>query len=363
MPSTFSPNLQLELQATGENASSWGTKANADFSQIDLSAGGNLSISVAGNSNVTLTTSQAQAFNHTLTGALTGNIQYAFIAGAGRFVVIDNQTTGNFTVTVLASGGAGVVAPQGLRSLIYLNPGSNAAQMLFNYISSLSPTQITFTGNAVSAAAWTTNGIRAKLTGATYTDTTSSGTVAEICVDAFKAATVAASSATTATDLVGTRFENPVAGTNVTGTNVWAVKADSLKVGGNFQLGSGSAISTLTQFQTWTPTDQSGASLTFTVNDARYARIGNIVIVTFDIVYPTTASGAAAKISLPVAPGAGAISSGAILTSSNSGYSMIAYLNGTAGAFFNVQNAEAAGAQSNATLSGKEIIGTLIYST
>lgn len=47
---------------------------------------------------------------------------------------------------------------------------------------------------------------------------------------------------------------------------------------------------------TWTPTDGSGAGLTFTVSFAKYTRIGRQVSFTASITYPTTASGASAAI-------------------------------------------------------------------
>jgi hypothetical protein len=51
----------------------------------------------------------------------------------------------------------------------------------------------------------------------------------------------------------------------------------------------------------WTPTDQSGASLSFTAVSAQYTQIGNMVFAYGTLTYPTTADGSAAKISLPVA--------------------------------------------------------------
>ena len=47
---------------------------------------------------------------------------------------------------------------------------------------------------------------------------------------------------------------------------------------------------------TWTPTDASGASLTFTSVNATYTKIGNQVIARFVLVYPSTASGATSLI-------------------------------------------------------------------
>ena len=51
---------------------------------------------------------------------------------------------------------------------------------------------------------------------------------------------------------------------------------------------------------TWTPTDQSGATLTLTVNSARYCTTGKLAMFQAEVVYPTTASAAQASLSLPV---------------------------------------------------------------
>lgn len=48
---------------------------------------------------------------------------------------------------------------------------------------------------------------------------------------------------------------------------------------------------------TWTPTDNSGAGLTITVQSARYTKIGRMVYVIAYIVYPATANASAAALS------------------------------------------------------------------
>jgi hypothetical protein len=82
-----------------------------------------------------------------------------------------------------------------------------------------------------SVAAWTTNGVRLKGISGTLTDTTSSGTVAAAYTNKLGGNTIAASSATTFTDYMSLYASEPVAGTNVTFTNKWALGADSLRVG------------------------------------------------------------------------------------------------------------------------------------
>jgi len=57
---------------------------------------------------------------------------------------------------------------------------------------------------------------------------------------------------------------------------------------------------------TWTPTDNSSASLSFNVNSANYVRIGDLVLIAMYITYPTTSSTVTAGITgLPYAVGNG----------------------------------------------------------
>lgn len=47
---------------------------------------------------------------------------------------------------------------------------------------------------------------------------------------------------------------------------------------------------------TWTPTDASGAGLTFTNDGAYYVKVGSLVVATFAVIYPATVSTAGASI-------------------------------------------------------------------
>lgn len=107
-------NKLYPLQVTGTNVNTWGTILNNSiFSIIDANLGATLVINVGGNTNINLTSAQAQNLIHDLTGVLTGNIQYIFPA-LGGFYTINNQTTGAFTVTVaVVGGGPTIVATQG----------------------------------------------------------------------------------------------------------------------------------------------------------------------------------------------------------------------------------------------------------
>lgn len=78
---------------------------------------GRLSKSVAGGSNVTLTSGEASNLFIELTGTLTANINVIVPATARSFFFY-NATSGAYTITVKTSGGTGVVVPQGGRLLI-----------------------------------------------------------------------------------------------------------------------------------------------------------------------------------------------------------------------------------------------------
>lgn len=88
-------------------------------------------------------------------------------------------------------------------------------------------------GTNMSVPAWGTSGVISTLAGATFTDTTSSGTVASAVGHSFGRPTIAANSATTITDASTIYIGNPPAvSTNVTITNTWAQWIDN----GNFRL-------------------------------------------------------------------------------------------------------------------------------
>ena len=82
-----------------------------------------LSKSVAGNSDVTLTTTAKTADEqrnavHEFTGALTGNIS-VIVSTANQVYRIYNNTSGSYTLTVKVSGQTGVLVPQGEKMVLY----------------------------------------------------------------------------------------------------------------------------------------------------------------------------------------------------------------------------------------------------
>ena len=124
MSSTYTPNFKIEMPARGDYPNDWDIPVNFDWSVIDSCLGGVATIDMSGGSVAIATptpgtVSGNQYVKFTLTGALSGNVTLTFPA-VGGFYVVDNQTSGAHTVTVLtaAAGSTGVVVTQGVRSAL-----------------------------------------------------------------------------------------------------------------------------------------------------------------------------------------------------------------------------------------------------
>ena len=117
MPSTPDSILRLELQATGENATTWGAKTNNNLELLGQAIAGAANVNVGGSGNYTLvasnyTTDEARAATLVLTGTLSGNRDVIVPSSPKHYTVL-NQTSGAFTLTIRQSAGTGVVIPQG----------------------------------------------------------------------------------------------------------------------------------------------------------------------------------------------------------------------------------------------------------
>ncbi len=73
---------------------------------------------VAGSSNVTLTAAEATNTIIKLIGELTGNIN-VIIPSSLKLYIFDNETTGNFSLTIKTASGTGYLLPQAHRQIIY----------------------------------------------------------------------------------------------------------------------------------------------------------------------------------------------------------------------------------------------------
>ena len=125
---TYTPNLGLPEPTVGDDTNAWGGLLNAATTLTDTALGGTASINMAGNANVTATSTQAQNLILALTGTLTGNVSL-FLPNAGRFFIIYNGTSGPYTVTVAttAMSSTGTSVQQGQSQLVYASGGNVAA--------------------------------------------------------------------------------------------------------------------------------------------------------------------------------------------------------------------------------------------
>jgi len=106
---------------------------------------------------------------------------------------------------------------------------------------------------------------------------------------------------------------------------------------------------------TWTPTDASGASLSFSTGPAYYTKVGRLVTASFIVTYPATASGATANISLPIT----GISStgGAFFIYQTNGVNYRAYVTGTSIQFVTLNGVGVA----NSSMSTFRFDGVITY--
>ena len=113
MASTFTP-LGIELQATGENAGTWGTKTNNNLSLIEQIAGGFIQKSIAGGAQTTALAvsdgSTGAELAHRMiefTGTITGNQIVTIPNDVQNFYILKNSTSGSYTVQFKYATGSG----------------------------------------------------------------------------------------------------------------------------------------------------------------------------------------------------------------------------------------------------------------
>ena len=113
MASTFTP-LGVELQATGENAGTWGSKTNVNLQLIEQIAGGFTQQSIAGGAQTTaLTISDSgtgDIAGHRMiefTGTISGNQIVTIPNDVQNFYILRNSTSGSHTVQFKYASGSG----------------------------------------------------------------------------------------------------------------------------------------------------------------------------------------------------------------------------------------------------------------
>jgi len=113
MASTYTP-LGVELQATGENAGTWGTKTNTNLQIIEQISGGYIAKSIAGGAQTTALSvsdgSTGAELSHRMiefTGTITGNQIVTIPLDVQTFYFLRNSTSGAYTVQFKYVSGSG----------------------------------------------------------------------------------------------------------------------------------------------------------------------------------------------------------------------------------------------------------------
>ena len=124
MASTFSSSLNLELQATGENSGSWGTKTNNNLEKLESAIKGYVSIAVASTSDALVTANGSTTDEQSnaiikLTGTLSGDTTMQCEAVETWYIVDDATTHGGNTLGFKPAGGTAVNLVQGAKHILY----------------------------------------------------------------------------------------------------------------------------------------------------------------------------------------------------------------------------------------------------
>jgi len=134
MASTFSP-LGVELQATGENAGTWGTKTNTNLQLVEQITGGFTTQAVSDSGDTTLSVTDGgtgATLAHRIiefTGSLTASRNVTIPLDVQQFYVLKNSTSGsqNVVFKYVTGSGDSITLTPGAVKLVYAtaNDGTN----------------------------------------------------------------------------------------------------------------------------------------------------------------------------------------------------------------------------------------------
>ena len=125
MASSYSTDLKLEIQVTGENAGTWGDITNTNLVILQQAIAGYESIAVNATTGHTFTftngaTSDGKNAVVNLTGTLSSNVNVVVPDSIEKVYLVNNQIThGVSTVTFKTSSGTGIKLAQGNRYVLY----------------------------------------------------------------------------------------------------------------------------------------------------------------------------------------------------------------------------------------------------
>lgn len=155
MPSTFDSLLRLELQADGENDTTWGQKTNTNLELIAEAIAGRAIVTVAGSGDLTLSTANASTDQ-----SRPMILEFVGAAGTGRNVIIPGTPKVYFAkassdvvnaITIKTAGGTGYRIAGDENTILYCDGVSVWSGT--NTIRSDTDTALTVVGNNSNLAA------------------------------------------------------------------------------------------------------------------------------------------------------------------------------------------------------------------
>ena len=124
MASTYSSSLNLELQATGENSGSWGTKTNNNLQKLESATKGYVSVAIASTSDSLTATDGSTTDEQSnaiikLTGTLSNNTTIQCEA-VETWYIVDNATSmSSYTLGFKPAGGTATNLVAGSKHILY----------------------------------------------------------------------------------------------------------------------------------------------------------------------------------------------------------------------------------------------------
>jgi len=165
MPSSYTTTLGIELMVTGEKSGTWGDITNTNLNIVEQSQG-YLNKSIAGGAQTTAltitdgstSTSDARNLIIELSGTITGNQIVTVPDGIEKSYIVNNNTSGAFTVQFKTASGTGptfATTDKGIK-IVYSN-GTDIVEVISNILGNITTGTITSgaitaTGNIVPGA-------------------------------------------------------------------------------------------------------------------------------------------------------------------------------------------------------------------
>ena len=140
MANSTSASLKLTVQATGENSGTWGQITNTNLLILEQAIGGYDALGITSGATLTFTNGALSNGKNQvlkLTGTIGGAVNVVVPDSVEKTYVIDNATSGAFTVTVKTTSGTGVTwaaADKGTK-MVY-SDGTNVVDTAFTDLSS-----------------------------------------------------------------------------------------------------------------------------------------------------------------------------------------------------------------------------------